>query len=98
MDGKNEHGGNVDKLEDAKLHWMNGSNGKSCRLFVGMMQFVKVFVEPRPVENTVTPVSDVILPYKHDGKLNHQPKVAVFGWIKVDFTVAVIHDPTSYGS
>ena len=61
MNSEEKHGRAIDKLKKYKLHWMNCSCRPCCGLLVGMVKLVKVFVEPRMVKGSVTPVCDIVL-------------------------------------
>ena len=56
MNLEKEHGRDVDGLEDDKLDGVNGSDGESGGLLVGVMQLVEVDVQEWPVEDSVAPV------------------------------------------
>ena len=56
MNLEEEHGWNVDGLEDDELNRVNGSDGEGGGLLVRVMQLVEVLVEERPVEDAVAPV------------------------------------------
>ena len=56
MNLEEEHGWDVDGLEDDELNRVNGSDGEGGGLLVRVMQLVEVLVEERPVEDAVAPV------------------------------------------
>ena len=61
MNLEEEHGRDVDALEDDELHRVDGGHGEGRRLLVGVVQLVEVLVHPGPVEDAVAPVSQIIL-------------------------------------
>ena len=63
MNGKDEHGRNIDALKYDKFHRMDGCDRKCCRLLIRMMEFVKILIEKWHVENPVAPIRNVILKF-----------------------------------
>jgi hypothetical protein len=61
-----------------------------------MMKLVKVFVEPRVVKDSVTPVCDIVLPNENQRCLYQKPKVSMFCVIKIDTGPSPIHNPTGH--
>ena len=52
-----EHGRDVDWLEDDELNGMNGSDREGGGLLVGVMQLVEVDVQEWQVEDAMAPIS-----------------------------------------
>jgi hypothetical protein len=71
-----EHGRDVDGLEDDELDGMNGSDGEGGGLLVGVVQLVEVDVHEWQVEDTMTPISKVILKRTKIVKLMNHIKIA----------------------
>ena len=57
MNLEQEHGRDVDGLEDDELNGMNGSDGEGGGLLVGVMQLVEVDVQEWQVEDAMAPIS-----------------------------------------
>ena len=59
-----EQGAKHDTLHVKKFKGMNGRDGKCSRLFVSVMKFVEIFVEPGSVIDSVMPVGHIILEFR----------------------------------
>lgn len=61
MDGKEEHGRDVDTLNVHNLQRMNSGHREGRRLFVSVVQLVEMLIKERRVVDPMGPVSQVIL-------------------------------------
>ena len=61
MNRHEEHGRNVDELNVDELKGVDGGDGKGRGVFVGVVKFVEMLIQPGCVVNTVRPVCEVIL-------------------------------------